>query len=244
MPLVSVIMPTFNSATFVVESVASVLAQTFADWELLIVDDASSDDTVNVLRSIPDDRIKIFVLKANAGPAAARNAAIRQAQGRYIAFLDADDIWLPMKLERQLGFMRQRGASFSYTSYEKIDESGAVIGRRDVPPWTTYNRLLADNVIGCLTAMYDRQQCGRVEMPPIRKRQDLGLWLRLAAKCDRIYGLQEVHAQYRIRRDSISANKFIAAQYTWKLYYEVEKIPLPKAIWYFSRYAVGGLLKH
>lgn len=225
------------------ESIDSVIAQTFSDWELLIVDDRSTDGTTELLSTLSDPRIKVAILDANSGPAVARNLAIQWARARYIAFLDADDVWLPTKLERQLCFMNENSSPFSYTAYEKIDEAGVLIGRRNVPPFTTYNRLLADNVIGCLTAMYDTQELGKVDMPLIRKRQDLGLWLRLAAKCDRIDGMQEVLARYRIRKGSVSSNKIVAAQYTWRLYREIEKIPLPKALWYFSRYAIGGLLK-
>src|SRR5690606_21911418 len=172
-----------------------------------------------------------------------RNAGIKAAQGRYIAFLDSDDVWLPTKLEKQLEFMRRGDIAFSYCAYEKIDEEGEVFGRVGVPRKVSYRGLLKVCVIGCLTAMYDTQKLGKVYMPLIRRRQDLGLWLRILKKIDYAYGLQEILAQYRVRNDSISANKMVAARYTWKLYREHERLPLLKAVYYFSFYAVNGLLR-
>lgn len=245
MPAVSIITPTYNSADFVRETIESVLAQTFQDWEMLIVDDGSTDETLGIVDALArtDARLKVTRLSENAGPAVARNTGIDLASGRYIAFIDADDLWLPTKLERQLEFMRERDSPFSYTAYDKIDEAGRRIGERRVPASITYNRLLANNVIGCLTAMYDTERCGKVRMPLIRKRQDLGLWLSLLRSVGRADGMLETLALYRVRSGSVSANKLVAARYTWNLFREVEKIPLPKASFYFIRYAIGGLLR-
>jgi glycosyltransferase involved in cell wall biosynthesis len=245
MPTVSIITPTYNSAAFVRDTIESVQAQTFEDWEMHIVDDCSTDDTMDVLRTMADadPRLKITRLPDNSGPAVARNTGITNATGRYIAFVDADDMWLPQKLERQLAFMRERGSPFSYTGYDKIDESGNRIGERIVPASITYNRLLANNVIGCLTAMYDTQLCGKVLMPLIRKRQDLGLWLHLLRTVGRADGMTETLALYRVRSGSVSSNKLVAAHYTWKVFREVENIPYPKAAFYFALYAIGGVLR-
>lgn len=245
MPTVSVISPLFNSERFLTDLVNSVKAQSFKDWELILVDDCSTDKTSQIALAFAaeDSRIKFIQLANNSGAAVARNTGIEAAQGRYIAFLDSDDIWLPSKLEKQLAFMRDRGISFSYCAYEKINEDGDVIGRVGIPDKVSYEGLLRVCVIGCLTAMYDTENLGKVYMPLIRRRQDLGLWLRILKKIDYAYGLQEILAQYRVRNDSISANKMVAARYTWKLYREHERLPLLKAVYYFSFYAVNGLLR-
>jgi glycosyltransferase involved in cell wall biosynthesis len=243
--LVSVIMPTYNSAAFMDVSVRSVLAQTYPHWELLIADDASSDDSHKKAQqyALEDSRIRALRLPVNGGAAEARNLAIREARGRYIAFLDSDDCWLPVKLEHQVAAMQANNWPFTYTSYTKVDESGRILGEVGVPSSVTYGELLKTCVIGCLTAMYDTRALGKVEMPLIRKRQDFGLWLRILKKTPRAYGLQEPLAIYKVRGDSISANKKSAASYTWKLYREVENLPLPYALWIFANYAVRGVLR-
>lgn len=244
-PLVSVITPTWNSADYVAATIASVAAQEFKDWEHIIVDDASSDRTVALLHehAARDPRIKVIALHDNGGAAAARNAAIDAARGRFIAFLDADDLWLPNKLSVQINYMLKTGAPFTCASYQVIDEDGDQRGTVTVPPRVTYGKILRNNTIGCLTAVYDTAHFGRVHMPLIRKRQDLGLWLRLLKRVRYAEGVREVLAQYRVRRGSVSHNKASAAKFTWKLYREVEKLSLPVAIYYYSFYAVNGVMK-
>lgn len=242
---VSVIMPSFNTASFVRESVQSVMAQTFTDWELLIVDDCSSDSSEEVIRDLLkiDNRIKYFRLSKNSGAAVARNHALETAQGHYIAFLDSDDLWLPHKLERQIDLMRKNNWPLSFTAYDKIDEQGKYLEHVGTPEKISYSGLLKTNIMGCLTAMYDTQYFGKVPMPPLRKRQDYGLWLTLLKKTPYAYGISETLAQYRVRQDSISANKGKAALYNWKLYREVEKLSLLASCWYFAHYAVRGVLR-
>lgn len=244
-PLVSIITPTYNSATYVSATIASVGAQEFQDWEHIIVDDASSDETLSLLQEhgARDPRIKIIALEHNSGAAVARNTAIGAARGRFIAFLDADDLWLPQKLAVQIDYMLKTGTPFLYSSYEVIDEQGSHCGKVTVPPRVTYSKILRNNTVGCLTAVYDTEYFGKVQMPLIRKRQDLGLWLRLLKRVRYAEGLNEVLAQYRIRPGSVSHNKVSAAKFTWKLYRSVEKLPLAVAIYYFSFYAVNGIIK-
>lgn len=245
MTAVSVITPSYNCANFISQTIKSVLSQTFHDWEMIIVDDFSSDNSVDVIQGYVemDPRIKLIRKLKNSGAAMARNAAIEAAQGRYISFLDSDDIWLPHKLERQLMFMEQTGATFSCCAYEKIDEDGSPFGHVGVPAKVEYSDLLKTCSIGCLTAIYDTKYFGKVYMPNIRKRQDFGLWLSLLKRTKYVYGISEVLAQYRVRSESISANKLNAAQYTWRLYRDVEKLNLVKSIYYFGHYAVRGLLR-
>lgn len=212
---------------------------------MIIVDDCSTDDSVEIIKSFmdQDSRIKLIQLSENLGAAVARNTAIEVAQGRYISFLDSDDLWLPDKLAKELKFMQQNKYPFIYAAYDKIDENEQVFGHIGVPDRVSYSDLLKVCSIGCLTAMYDTKYFGKVYMPLIRKRQDLGLWLRLLKKTDYAYGLNETLAQYRVRTNSISANKANAAKFTWRLYRDVEGLNLVKASYYFSHYAVRGLLR-
>lgn len=243
--LVSVIMPSYNSEKFIAQSLESALAQTYADLELLVIDDGSTDGTLGIAQGYAkqDSRVKVLKMPSNGGAAESRNLGIQHAQGRYIAFLDSDDLWLPHKLERQIGWMDEAKRPFTYTAYDKIDEEGQPLGHIGVPPQTTYSELLKTCVIGCLTAVYDTQTFGKVLMPSIRKRQDFALWLKLLKQTPKAYGLNETLAVYRVRGDSISANKKSAAHYVWKLYREVEHLPLPQSAWYFSHYAVRGVLR-
>lgn len=245
MPLISIVTPSFNSNKFLSATINSILVQSFTDWELIVVDDCSTDDTVQLVQQFveQDNRIKLIQLPENSGAAVARNTAIDAAMGRYITFLDSDDLWKEDKLEKQLDFMQKYNIDFSYAAYEKIDENGKVIGRVGVPKKVTYSSLLKVCSVGCLTAMYDTAKLGKVYMPLIRKRQDLGLWLEILKKIPCGYGITDPLAQYRVRSDSISANKMDAAKYTWRLYREVERLNLLRAIYYFSFYAVNGVLR-
>ncbi|AHF01125.1 glycosyl transferase [Thiomicrospira aerophila AL3] len=245
MSIVSIITPSHNSTQFISETIQSVLSQSISDWEMIIVDDCSTDKSVEVIQSFveQDSRIKLIRLSVNSGAAVARNTAIEAAQGRYIAFLDSDDLWLPDKLEKQLAFMQVDNYPFTYAAYDKIDENGQVFGLIGVPDRVCYSDLLKMCSIGCLTAIYDTEYFGKVTMPLIRKRQDFGLWLKLLKKTEYAYGLNETLAQYRVRTDSISANKANAAKFTWRLYREVEGMNVFKASYYFSHYAVRGLLR-
>jgi teichuronic acid biosynthesis glycosyltransferase TuaG len=241
--VVSVVMPAYNAASVVGASIRSVVAQQFTRWELIVVDDHSSDDTALQVQvfAARDGRIRLIQLEENRGPAVARNAAIAAARGRYVAFLDCDDLWLPGKLGRQLEFMEASGAAFSYGAYYKIDAGGHRCGRVDVPPRTTYRELLKTNVIGCLTAMYDTRSVGRVFMPGIRKGQDYGLWLDLLKRVNCAYGMPEPLAEYRVRSGSISANKLESSLWVWRVYRRVERLSLPRAAYYFTHYAIHGL---
>lgn len=245
-PNVSVIMPAYNAGKFIAETVESVLRQVYPSWELIIVDDASSDDTVAVVQRLAsrDARIRLIQLSQNSGAAVARNTGLREARGRYIGFLDCDDLWLPEKLVVQLAWMKEHAAPFVYSAYERISTSGEGRGVVGVPSSVSYAQLLKTSVIGCSTALYDTAYFGKVLMPDIRMRQDFGLWLSLLKRVECAQGIPEVLVRYRMRSDSISSNKRRAALYTWRVYRQVEKLPLPKAIWYFSNYAVRGVLRH
>ncbi len=238
-------MPSYNSEQFLPATIDSVINQTFKEWELIIIDDCSPDNSNKIIEDYMQrsEKIKLISLKSNSGPAIARNRGIREAKGRYIAFLDSDDLWHPNKLSKQLSFMKKQDAALSFTGYDRIDEqSGKVTGQLHVPFRVDYDELLKQNIIGCLTAMYDTQKLGKVYMPDILKRQDFALWLTILKKIPYAYGLNEPLAYYRVRTASVSSNKILASKYNWKLYREVEKLPLHKAIYYFGWYTYKSIL--
>ena len=233
--LVSVIMPTYNCGKFIAESIESILHQTVKDWELQIVDDCSTDNTKEVLQPYLEKypNIHYYCLPENGGPAVARTEALRRAEGKYIAFLDSDDLWLPDKLEKQITYMEQTGIPFSCTAYEQIDEQGKSLQVVCIPPKkTSYNKMLClSNPIGNLSVMYDQRRLGKYEVPPIKKRNDFALWLRILRDTPYCAGMQEVLGKYRIRANSVSSNKLGQAKYHWQLYREIEQLNLLKAGW-------------
>lgn len=242
---VSIITPSYNSCFFIEKTIQSVINQTYLDWELIIIDDCSPDNSVEVISKYveQDERIKLIVLEKNSGAAVARNQGIEEANGRFIAFLDSDDSWHPEKLSKQVKFMLENDYAFTYTAYHKVDENGIYLSPVNIPLKTSYNELLKTCVIGCLTAMYDTKKLGKVYFPLIRKRQDFALWLKVLKVEAYAYGLNEDLANYTVRSDSISANKFKAAQYNWHLYRNIEKLSILKSLYYFSHYMIKGILR-
>jgi glycosyltransferase involved in cell wall biosynthesis len=244
-PLVSIITPSYDSEAFIEQMIESVLAQQYSNWELIIVDDCSPDGSNSIVEQYAnsDPRIRLIKLKNNSGAAVARNKAIEFAKSRYIAFLDSDDLWKPNKLEVQIGFMQKHKLPFTFTKYDVIDEENNFVNSVGVPDKVSYSDLLKTNYIGCLTAVYDADYFGKVQMPLIRRRQDYGLWLSLLKKTDYAYGVNESLAKYRLRAGSISSNKATTSMYTWKLYREFEKLNLVKALYYFSNYSIRAILR-
>jgi glycosyltransferase involved in cell wall biosynthesis len=243
MPLVSVIMPAFNAERFIEESIESALAQTFGDIEVLVADDASTDRTRAIVEALAkrDSRIRLLKAERNGGPAAARNRAIRAASGRYISFLDSDDRWLAHKLERQISAMRANEWAFSFSGYEVIGSDGAIRGRVGAPDLVSYHQLLSNNVVSCLTAIYDSAVVGKVFAPSIG-RSDLGLWLRILRKVGEGRGINEILAQYRVHSTSFSMQKRQVARQNWQLYRQ-EGFGVLRSLWHFGGYAVTGTLK-
>jgi glycosyltransferase involved in cell wall biosynthesis len=244
--LVSIITPSYKSERFISQTIESVLAQTYQDWEMIIVDDVSPDNSNEIIEEYckKDSRIKLIKLEQNSGPAVARNRAIEEAIGRYIAFLDADDLWKPEKLEKQLVFMDENDLAFTYSSYDLIDEDGNDLGTFTTKEHINYDGMLKTCSVGCLTAIYDTQKLGKVFMPNILKRQDYGLWLKILKEIKTTKGITESLATYRILENSVSSNKLKAAGYQWKIYKDVEKLNLFKSIYYFLHYVYYGLKKY
>lgn len=241
MDLVSIITPTYNSEKYIKETINSVLSQTYQNWEMIIVDDCSTDNTVRIIEEEMEknSRIRFIQLQENQGAAVARNTAINYANGRYIAFLDSDDLWEMNKLEVQVSFMNMNNIPFSYTSYKIINENGEETGKVvNVPEKIDYNQLLKNTIIGCLTVMLDINKFGRVQMPNMRTRQDTALWLSILKQGYIAYGIQQPLAKYRKKSGSISSNKLKMAKQNWKLYREIENLSLVKSIWCFFKLCI------
>ena len=219
--LVSIITPCFNSEKYISQAIQSVISQTHENWELLLVDDCSSDETFAILLNFTsqDARIKAFKLDNNSGAGVARNFAIQQVQGNYIAFLDADDLWKPEKLEKQLNFMQTQNIPFTFSFYETIDETGNF--RNEIlttPSKITYKQLYFCNWIGNLTGIYSVDFFGKIPISPIKKRQDWMLWLQIVKQIKTASPVLESLAYYRVREDSISASKWKLIKYNFKVY--------------------------
>ncbi len=235
--LVSIITPSYNSERFISKTIDSVLSQTYQNWEMIIVDDVSTDNSNEIIESYikKDSRIKLIKLIKNRGPAVARNIAIKEAKGRYIAFLDADDLWHPEKLKKQICFMNANNYGLTYTNYETINENGDKLNTIVMSPKKlSYNQLLKSNKIGCLTVIYDIKKIGKIYMPLIKKRQDYGLWLKILKKIDYAYNVNEVLGIYRIMSNSISSNKIDLLKYNYSLFREHEKFSVLKSLYYLG----------
>lgn len=247
-PLVSVIMPSFNSSKHIAEAIASVQAQTFESWELLVTDDCSKDNTAEIVAEIAanDSRVKLFKLVANFGAAKARNNSLANARGRYVAYLDSDDLWYPQKLEKQIAFMKKLGASFSCASYEVIGESGEPMGKTvKMLDRCDYMGFLTHNLLQTVGIMVDISVVDRklLVMPDLRRRQDAATWLQVLKAGYECYGLTEPLCGYRRVPGSLSSNKVKAAKGVWFLYRSVEKLSLPIAAYCFIRYAFLAVWK-
>jgi glycosyltransferase involved in cell wall biosynthesis len=234
-PLVSVIMPAYNAAAFIAESIRSVQQQSHLEWELLVIDDASNDGTSEVVEAFQekDDRIKLHVLPTNQGAGFARNIGIKAATGDFISFLDADDIWKPQKLEKQLEVMQEENFQVCFSSYELMNEDGQSLNKQikalDILP---FDKLKKANYIGNLTGIYSARALGKIYCPLIRKRQDWGLWLLAVQKAGGAKGIQEPLAIYRERKGSISQNKMEMLQYNYRVYRKVLKYSAQKSLFW------------
>lgn len=246
-PIISIITANFNCETFLKQTINSVLSQTYSYWELIIIDDNSTDNSINIIESFckEDNRIQLIKNTENLGPAKTRNKGLEIAKGRYICFLDSDDIWYKDFLETSLSYLEKHNVGFVYSSYDRKNEDlSQDNGTFYVPEKVSYNDLLKTCSISCLTAMYDTALTGKVFMPDILKRQDFGLWLKILKKVPFAYGLKEPKAIYRMRNNSVSRNKFQAARYQWLIYRNVEHINLLKSLKLLVQWAYYGFKKY
>ena len=244
--LISIIMPSFNTGKYITETIESVLAQSYKNWELIIVDDCSSDNTDEIVSTyLSDNRIHYLKNEKNSGAAFSRNIALRKAKGKWIAFLDSDDLWMPEKLEKQLSFMKSNGYFFSYTDYEEIDVNGKqtgvrVTGPRKVTKTGMYNYCW----LGCLTVMYDADKIGLIQIENIKKNNDYAMWLKVCHKAD-CYLLDECLAQYRKGRVGSVSTHSIKTMIGWhyKLFREAEKQSVVQSVVNTGRNLIFGFYK-
>ncbi|MET0676955.1 MAG: glycosyltransferase family 2 protein [Bradyrhizobium sp.] len=245
MPLVSIITPSWNVAALIGATIASVQAQTMTDWEFLIVDDCSTDQTPAIVEShaAQDPRITLIRQPRNGGPALARQAAIERAQGRFIAFLDSDDLWLPTKLGRQITFSQAKRAALSYTAFRRINETGSATGRLiEVPESLTYQQLLKNTSIATLTALVDREIAGHIAMKN-EPYDDFCLWLSILRPGHVAHGLNEDLARYRVRETSVSSRPLRSAAWVWHIYRNVERLSPLDSAWCFAHWSARAWLK-
>lgn len=243
--LVSVIMPAYNASGYIAESIRSVQQQSFEDWELLVIDDASKDGTSEIVEALraEDSRIKLHVLPTNQGAGFSRNIGIKAATGDYISFLDADDLWKPHKIQTQLDLMKNENVQVCFSSYELIDERGKSLQKQiKALQFLPFKKLKKANYIGNLTGMYNASELGKIFCPLIRKRQDWGLWLLAVEKAGFAKGIQEPLAVYRERENSISGNKIEMLQYNYRVYREVLEYSSVKSLFWMLLFLWEQLL--
>ena len=247
-PLVSVIMPAFNSGAYISCAIKSVQQQTYKNWELIVVDDCSTDNTCLIVEGLrkSDSRISLYKQKSNLGAAQARNRALKESKGRFITYLDADDIWLPEKLEKQIKFMLDGHHPFTCTSYEVIDDNGHPKGKQvHMLPSVDYKEFLTYNLLQTVGIAVDTEFVDKstLIMPNLRRRQDAATWLQVLKSGVKCYGMYEILAQYRHTKNSLSSNKLKAVKGEWFLYRKVEKLPLAFCCYCFARYAILAVWK-
>uniref|UniRef100_UPI0040471A0E glycosyltransferase family 2 protein n=1 Tax=Flavobacterium sp. TaxID=239 RepID=UPI0040471A0E len=246
-PLVSIITPSYNSAKFIAETIQSVQNQTYQNWEMIIIDDGSSDETESVVFAIiqNDNRIQFHKLTQNSGPAVARNTGIEKASGNYMTFIDADDIWFATFIENNIKTINETGIPFVFSSYRRANEQlEFVFSDFIVPQKVSYTDILKSNSISCLTAFLDIKKLGKKYMPLIRKRQDMGLWLNYLKLIPFAYGIQEAQAIYRIRENSLSRKKSDLIKYQWQFYRDIEKLTIFQSFYYMLHWMYRGFMKY
>ena len=244
--MVSVIMPSYNAEKYIAESIESVLHQTYSNWELIVTDDCSSDHTPDIVRGFceMDSRIDFVVARQHSGIAGTRNQCLSRAKGRFVAFLDNDDLWYPEKLEKQVGFMLDKGCAFSYSAYELMREDGTPKGKTiQTAGVISYNKYLRNTIIGSGTIMLDQQQTGSLVMPDNATSDDMALWCKILKDGHRAYPIPEVLMRYRVRSNSASANKWNAAKDVWLVYRRQERLPFFRALFCFFGYAFNATIK-
>ena len=249
--MVSIIVPVYRAQAYIAETIAMVRKQTYHNWELILVDDASPDDSAKLIQNMIDEKstetehIRLIRKEKNEGAAKARNTGIALAQGRYIAFLDADDIWFPDKLEKELAFMKQKHAGFAFTAYEFGDENAKGTGKTvTVPEQLTYRKALSRTVIFTTTVIFDTEVIPEelIRMPDVES-EDTATWWKILRAGYTAYGLNEVLAIYRRPEKSLSSNKFIAMKRIWYLYRKEERLTLPDSIFCFCLWAIRATLR-
>ena len=239
-------MPSYNAERYIAESIESVLRQSYGHWELLVTDDCSTDGTPGVVEAYAkkDPRIHFVVAERHSGIASTRNQSIARAKGRFVAFLDNDDLWVPEKLEKQTRFMNETGCAFSYSEYELMKEDGTPKGKTiKTAGIIDYEKYLRNTIIGSGTIMLDRDKIGSLQMPDNATSDDMALWCKILKEGHLAYPIKEVLMRYRVRSDSASANKWKAAKDVWKVYRKQEQLRFFHALTCFVGYAFNAVIK-
>lgn len=243
--LVSILTPTYNTEKFIRATIESVQNQTYNNWEMILVDDASTDQTVSVIEEFAqnDSRIKLFKLEKNSGNGFARNVALEKASGKYIAYLDSDDLWRSDKLEKQVRFLKEKNAPFTFSFYDSINEEGNNLNRRvENPQPLTYKQLFFCNYVGNLTAIYDVEYFGKIKLESSEKRQDWRIWLTILKQIKTAEAIPEPLAFYRIRKDSISSSKFKLIKHNFGVYREFHGYNLVFSVLLMMRFLFTQLI--
>lgn len=244
MDKVSIITPVYNSEKYLKDTIESVLNQTYTNFELILINDKSKDASIDICKSYKDDRIKIIDLPENVGVCMARNIGIKSASGRYIAFLDSDDVWDSKKLEKQISFMKKINAGISCTEYERVDEKLNKIGYIKVKEKISYSDMLKNNYVGCLTVIFDTNILGKMYFKQIDKNEDYLLWLEIIKKTKYIYGLCENLGKYRVLNSSRSSNKLKVVMARWEIYRKYEHLNIFSSFYYIVNYGIMALVKN
>lgn len=242
--LVSIVTPVYNAEKYISDTIESVLDQTYKNFELLLIDDHSTDNSYKIIKNYESDdsRIRVLQTEINSGAAVARNTGIENAKGQYIAFVDSDDKWYNTKLEKQISFMKEKAVGFTYTKFELINGDGSLKkSATALPEKLSYSDLLKNTAIACSTVVIDRSIIGDFRMPLVRRGQDTATWLKILRQYDFAYLVDETLNKYRAVEGSLSSNKIKALKRTWHTYRKLEKLPLIKALYYFSHYTINAI---
>lgn len=243
---VSIITPVFNCEKLIEETIKCVKNQTYKEWEMIIVNDGSTDKTEDVIKKfLQDSRIKYYKLETNSGVAVARNYALNKISGRFVAYLDADDLWKKDKLEKQISFMKENNYAFTCTDYEKIDEEGNSLKEVKIPNKINYEKFLKNTIIQTVGVMVDAFITGKelLVMPNIRTRQDAATWSQLLKNGFNCYRIPENLSYYRLVPKSLSSNKFKMIKNNWNWYRNIEKLPFLKSCYCWCWYIVNAIKK-
>lgn len=242
--LVSIIVPVYNAEKFIDETINTVLNQSYQDFELILVNDCSKDDSIKLIKKYKDKRIKLLNNESNSGAATSRNNGIKEAKGKYICFLDADDLWDDKKLEKQVKFMQEKDCEFSFTGYEFADSNGIPNGKKVyIPERIKYKQALKNTTIWTSTVMFNMEKLTKEDifMPNVRRGQDTATWWKVLKKIECAYGLNEILSFYRRSDETLSSNKLVALKRTWNLYRNVEKLNLFYSIYNFIFYCINAV---
>lgn len=243
--LISIVIPVYNAAKCITDTIRSVMSQTWKNWELLLVDDGSTDSSAEIIQEFLNDQIKLIRLEGGRSAALARNRGVQESKGRYLAFLDADDLWNPEKLEQQIEFMREREIAFSFTGYEFADADGVGVQKIvTVPAKLNYRAALKNTTIFTSTVMFDLSKISKetISMPNVPS-EDTATWWKILKRGYTAYGLDEALTLYRRGRGTLSSNKMIAVKRIWNLYRNIEHLSVPRSCFCFFFYAVRAVIR-